>query len=213
MKPIDPSGAYPLDVLRRFAKPKPKGARCELCSADLASEHEHLIEPGSRQLHCCCSACAILFSVRNGARFLRVPRRIESLADFHLSDLQWESLHLPISLAFFYRNQLTGQVSAFYPSPAGATESLLPLDAWRELEDENPVLLELEPEVEALLVNRVENSRESYRVPIDECYKLVGLLRTHWRGFSGGAEVWMEVERFFDQLRDRAHFVGGAIHA
>ena len=44
----------------------------------------------------------------------------------------------------------------------------------------------------------------TYRVPIDECYKLVGLIRTHWRGLSGGTEVWEEIGRFFDELRERA---------
>ena len=44
-----------------------------------------------------------------------------------------------------------------------------------------------EPDVEALLVNRVGAVREYFIVPIDECYKLVGLIRLHWRGLSGGA--------------------------
>ena len=55
----------------------------------------------------------------------------------------------------------------------------------------------LEPDVEALLVNRIGEARECYRVGIDECYKLVGLIRTHWRGLSGGQAVWDEIGRFF----------------
>ena len=38
-----------------------------------------------------------------------------------------------------------GRVVAFYPSPMGATESLLELRAWTELEQQNPVLKELKP--------------------------------------------------------------------
>ena len=60
-----------------------------------------------------------------------------------------------------------------------------------------------------LLVNRVGHARgsspaEYYLVPIDECYKLVGLIRTHWRGLSGGTEVWREIGAFFAALKKRA---------
>ena len=96
------------------------------------------------------------------------------------------------------------RVMALYPSPMGPTESLLPLDVWSELESKNPILAGLEPDVEALLVNRVRGSRESFVVPIDECYRLVGIIRTHWRGLSGGREVWKEIESFFTELKLRA---------
>jgi hypothetical protein len=67
----------------------------------------------------------------------------------------------------------------------------------------------MESDVEALLVNRVGHARgftapEYYVLPIDECYKLVGLIRANWRGFSGGTEVWQEIARFFDALKQRA---------
>jgi hypothetical protein len=94
-------------------------------------------------------------------------------------------------------------VVAFYPSPAGATESLIGLDSWGSIERENPVLGELQPDVEALLVYRVASVREHYRVSIDHCYRLVGLVRVHWRGFSGGAQAWEEIGRFFVALRGR----------
>jgi hypothetical protein len=203
----------PLDVLRRFAKPRRPEEQCEMCANPLGREHEHLVEPSSRRLLCCCGACAILFEGGAESRFRRVPRRIERLLDFQLSDSQWESLHLPIQLAFFYKIRTSAQVLAFYPSPAGATESLLPLEAWQELEAQNPVLLELEHDVEALLVNRLGPSREHYRVPIDRCFALVGLLRTHWRGLSGGALAWQSIREFFDELRQRAHSRGEPSHA
>jgi hypothetical protein len=206
-------GKYPLAALRRFARPRHPEERCELCGAGLDPEHEHLVEPSSRQLFCACTPCAILFSSREATRFRRVPRRVELLRDFRLSDADWEGLHLPIGLAYFYRGTPAGRVLAFYPSPAGAMESLLPLEAWQVLEAENPWLLELEPDVEALLVNRVGPARDYFRVPIDECYKLVGLLRTHWHGLSGGTEVWTEIGRFLDQLRSRAGSDGGHVHA
>jgi hypothetical protein len=129
---------------------------------------------------------------------------MESLTDFRLTDGQWENLHLPINLAFFVVSTPTGRVLALYPSPAGATESLLGLETWQDLVAENPVLEELRADVEALLVNRLGSTREYYRAPIDECYKLVGLIRANWRGLSGGTEVWEEVGRFFTSLKERS---------
>jgi hypothetical protein len=95
-------------------------------------------------------------------------------------------------------------VVAYYPSPMGPTESLLDLDAWEELEADNPVLATLEPDVEALLVNRARGARDYLLVPIDACYRLVALMRTHWRGLSGGSEVWDEIDRFFREEREAA---------
>ena len=86
----------------------------------------------------------------------------------------------------------------------GPTESLLGLEAWDELEAANPILRTLQPDVEALLVNRALGARQHWLVPIDECYALVGLIRTRWRGFTGGKEVWQEITRFFDELDRRS---------
>jgi hypothetical protein len=205
MNPTRPLGQRPFALLRDLVRQRSAAEHCELCSAALAPEHQHLIEPASRRLLCSCDACAILFSGQQSARYRRVPRRIQSLPDFRLTDAQWEELHLPINLAFFFHSSPTGRIVAVYPSPAGATESLLPLEAWHALEEENPLLRELEPDVEALLVNRVGSARDHYRVPIDECYKLVGLIRTNWRGLSGGTEVWEVIGRFFGSLKERSN--------
>ena len=45
--------------------------------------------------------------------------------------------------------------------------------------------------------------REHWLVPIDDCYELVGLIRSSWRGFGGGEEVWTQIERFFGDLPTR----------
>ena len=114
---------------------------------------------------------------------------------------------VPIEMAFFFKSEATGKVNAFYPGPAGATESLLSLEAWSDIENANPELRKMEPEVEALLANRVGTQRgvaaQYYIVPIDECYKLVGLIRLNWHGLSGGTEVWREVTKFFASLKER----------
>jgi uncharacterized protein DUF5947 len=218
MKVVQTGNDNAFKALRQFIRPRRRDVeRCELCSAEVAAEHPHLIEPASRKLLCTCNACAILFSGM-GTKYKRVPRRVLALADFHLSDGQWESLMVPISMAFFFRSTPDARVVAFYPSPAGATESLLPLETWKDIEGMNPALRAIEADVEALLVNRIGHTGgftapEYYVLPIDECYKLVGLIRANWRGFSGGTEVWQEIGRFFEGLKQRAQVVSQEANA
>lgn len=191
-------------ALRRFVPQRAPAEQCDLCSAPVATEHEHLVEPVTRKINCACQACAVLFSSQAGTKYKRVPRRSRFLSDFQMTDAQWDSLMLPISMAFFFFSTPASKVVALYPSPAGPTESLLTLDAWEEIAAGNPILKEMEPDVEALLVNCVGAPREYYLAPIDECYKLVGLIRANWRGLSGGTEVWKEINAFFDSLKKRS---------
>jgi hypothetical protein len=199
-------------ALRRLMRQPPQAERCDFCAAGLAEEHQHLIEPESRELICVCDGCAVLFDAEGETKYRRVPRRGVSLTDFRLTDLQWESLMIPIGLAFIFKDG-AGKLVALYPSPAGPTESSLDAAAWEELELENQVLRELRPCVEALLVNRMGVSREYFIAPIDECFKLAGLVRANWRGLSGGAEMWKSIERFFDGLKTRSGSRAGASSA
>src|SRR5256885_192446 len=66
-----------------------------------------------------------------------------------------------------------------------------------------------------LLVNRLGAARgyatpEYYLLPIDECFRLVGLIRAQWRGFGGGSELWAEIEKFFAGLKERSSVVSGS---
>jgi Family of unknown function (DUF5947) len=210
------------EVLRRFARPRPPVERCDLCGLELGPEHDHLLEPAPRRLVCACGACAVLFSGQADARFKRVPRGARRLAGFRLTEARWEDLRLPINLAFFFHSTPQNKVIACYPSPAGATESLLDLDAWDEIRKDNPVLDEMVPDVEALLVNRLGDDRglggsvgeaACFLVPIDQCFRLVGIIRTHWKGFSGGDLVWEEIDKFFADLRQVAQPHGEVLHA
>jgi hypothetical protein len=205
--------------LRRFAQEESeKAARevaeaaqehCDLCNDPIPSEHRHLLEVSTREMMCVCRPCSILFhsEAASEGRYRILPDRYLFLEDFEMTDALWESLRIPVDMAFFFYSTPADRVVAFYPSPMGPTESLLKLGAWAELEKSNPVLRGMERDVEALLVNRVRGVREHFLVPMDECYSLVGLIRMHWRGLSGGRGVWEEIDRFFEELRKRSKTV------
>lgn len=161
--------------------------RCDLCGAAIPAEHGHVLELETRDVKCACRPCALLFERTEKLR--RIPTDVQRVDDV---ELDWEALRLPVDIAFFFRAD--GRMRAYYPSPMGPTESELPV----------AVPVEMEDDVQALLVNRARGARQQWIVPIDECYALVGLVRTRWRGFTGGAEVWEELQRFWDRLERRS---------
>jgi hypothetical protein len=195
----------PVAALRKFVRSREPEERCDTCGMGLSAEHRHSFDPASRRIRCACDSCAILYA----SVYRQIPRRVLVLPNFKMSDAQWDDLMIPISLAFFSYSTPVAKIIALYPGPAGAAESLLRLDAWAEISAANPELLGLQPDVEALLVNRVGAAREYFLVPIDECYKLVGLIRLHWRGLSGGTKVWGEIAQFFDDLRRKGNVCPG----
>jgi hypothetical protein len=214
----DDHSPAPLDVLRQFARKRemrPPVEQCELCSAEIASHHRHLLELSNRTLICVCHPCSILFGDpgAGGGKYRVVPSRYLLLPHFQMTDQQWDDLMIPVNMVYIFHNTIANRVMAYYPSPAGAMESTLTLEGWDALVSSNPILHELEPDVEALLINRVRNMggesyREHYIVPIDACYELVGLIRLKWKGLGGGEEVWKAIAEFFAGLRTRATPVG-----
>ena len=193
--------------LRGFVRQPKARERCDFCGTGLLTQHEHLIDPKTRKVVCACTACAILFPSQGPTRYKRVPKRIKLLNNFKITDAQWDSLLIPIGMAYFVNSSVEDRVLSFYPSPAGATESLLEFEAWSEIAHENPALDAMEPDIEALLVNRLDHARggsEYYLAPVDKCYELVGLIRSNWRGLSGGSEVWEKIRQFFEELQDRS---------
>jgi hypothetical protein len=198
-------------TLQRFAQRARQAASmveesCDFCSEPVQPRHRHLLELESRDILCACQACSLLFDRQEASlgKYRLIGERRLWLQEFQLSDVQWEELRLPVEMAFFFYSTPAGRVLAYYPSPMGPTESLLKLKSWEEMAEVNPVLQKIERDVEALLVNRTKGARHYFLVPIDDCYRLVALLRQQWRGFSGGQEVWQEIGRFFDELLARA---------
>jgi hypothetical protein len=155
---------------------------------------------------CACGPCGFLFSAAGAGGYRRVPDRYLSDPGFVLADADWDALQIPVGMAFFLHNSARGAVVACYPSPAGATESELTLDAFAGGIGAGRLGAELAPDVEALLVRRgsAAGDAECLLVPVDACYRLVGLVRLHWRGFDGGAEAWRQIDAFFADVRARA---------
>ncbi len=143
--------------------------------------------------------------MRSGeARYRPTGSRTVWLEGLELSDDLWAAFQIPIGLAFFMRSTATGNVVGLYPSPAGATECELDLAAWDRLVAANPVLEDLDPDAEALIVNRMADPHVHAIAPLDDCYRLVGIIKATWEGISGGAEMEAAVQRYFDGLRATA---------
>ncbi len=203
----------PLAVLSRIRQSRPRpvvraGERCEVCTEPIGDQHGHLVDLKGRNLLCACRGCYLLFTAdgAGGGHFRAVPTRYLAFPDFVVSAATWDAMQIPVGIAFFFMNSTLGRVAAFYPGPAGATESQLPLDAWEEMIRANPALGTIEPDVEAILVRagRGGAGGSCFLVPIDVCYELVGHLRRLWRGFDGGAEAKGALDDFFDRVTERA---------
>ncbi|GAA1654901.1 DUF5947 family protein [Catellatospora bangladeshensis] len=196
--------------------------RCELCAAPIPAAHDHLVDVTGRSLPCACQACYLLFvptagdgagagardgSGRRGARgrrYAAVPREYVALPGFALSEADWAALDVPVRLVFVFVNSVLGHPVALYPSPAGAAESQLPPRVWAELLARHPYTAALPADVMALLVHGGPDGPECHAVPIDACYRLVGLVRTLWRGFDGGQEARAAIDGFLAEVRSRA---------
>ena len=206
-------GAF--DVLARIranrGAPQPAGERCEMCSEAIADEHQHVVNLEGRQLMCVCRGCYLLFTdVDADLRYRAVPDRYLAFGDFALDRRAWEALQIPVGLAFFFHNSSIARTVAFYPGPAGATESELDLAAWNDIRAAEPRVDTIAADTEALLVRVPDDETAScraYLVPIDACYEFVGRLRMMWRGFDGGQDVRTYIEGFFETLDRRSKLV------
>jgi hypothetical protein len=189
-------GRGPLGALRRVTRDRPApvtAERCDMCATPVGEQHSHVVDLHTRTLMCACRPCYLLFTDdRAHLHYRAVPDRYRAFPGVDV----WDELQIPVGLAFLFRNSVQDRTVAFYPGPAGATESELSMDAFRRIE---PQLAEVRPDVEALLLRR----DECYLVPIDVCYELAGLMRTHWRGFDGGAEAHAAVDTLFARVKAR----------
>ncbi|MFI9628994.1 DUF5947 family protein [Streptomyces sp. NPDC052042] len=203
----------PVAALLRISRDRPApvvGKCCDMCAVPVGDEHRHVVDLESRALMCCCRACHLLFAGEGARqRYRSVPDRYLRFEELPPDARAWDALQIPVGLAFLFRNSAQDRTVAFYPGPAGATESELPLDAWAALVEAAPGLATARPDVEALLVRRTggggrEDVTSCHLVPIDACYELVGRLRTLWRGFDGGREAHAALDAFFERADARS---------
>jgi Family of unknown function (DUF5947) len=203
MRTLAQASAAPAADRRR----RPAEERCDICNAGIPDDHRHLLHLEERRIVCACEACWALHS--GDAEYRPAGSRTLWLEGFDCDQEMWGQFQIPIGLAFFMRSTVSGGVVAFYPSPAGATESELSLEAWDALVERNPALEELDPDAEALIINRLSHPSQYVIAPIDDCYALVGLIKARWEGISGGSALEQAVPEFFAVLQARTSAIPG----
>jgi hypothetical protein len=192
--------------------------RCDICHTTVPDDHRHMLQLVDRRIVCTCEACWALHS--GDPEYRPTGMRELWLTGFDCDEETWAGFQIPIGLAFFMRSTVmpgggrpsatpaeraqADSVVAFYPSPAGATESELAFDSWARLVAANPVLEQLDADTEALVVNRLSEPPQYAILPIDRCYELVGLIKSRWEGISGGSAIERAVPEFFERVRARA---------
>lgn len=203
--PILPSSF--ITRLRKVAAPRPhpvvEAEKCDFCGKTILAEHRHFVDLSQMRFMCTCEMCAV--TQAESGIFKPLPQRYLYLKEFDMPEVLWQEFMIPVNMAYFVYNSTSKQTIAFYPAPAGATESKLGLTAWEKLEKRNPVLSKMAPDLEAFLANRLgPPPHEHYIVPIDCCYRLIGLVRASWEGIHGGPEVQEAIRKFFKELKAKS---------
>jgi len=194
-----------ISKLRKIADPSPEvvSEKCDFCGQIIPPDHRHLVDLSSLKFMCACEMCTVIQAI--SGKYKPIPQRYLELENFIMSDDLWSEFMIPVNMAFFVYSSSRNGTVAYYPAPTGATESKLKLDAWKKLEDLNPVLSTLVPDLEGLLINRIDNISIYYIVPIDSCYKLIGMIKTSWKGIFGGKEVNDTIRKYFTELTERSN--------
>jgi hypothetical protein len=155
-----------------------------------------MLDEQTDELLCACRACTVLFQREAAGRghYRLVPDR-----RLRLPPVSIAGLGVPVGLAFF-TIATDAAVTAHYPSALGATTWEVSTDNWNAVLRDCPPLQDMAPAVEAFLVNTARDAQEYWLVPVDDCYRLVAVIRREWRGLSGGSTVWPAIDCFFAEL-------------
>ena len=206
----------PFGVLRRVhAAARAAGtgrARATCAPSRSATTHSHVANIADRRLMCTCRGCYLLFTAAGGRRpaDARGARRSTASSTTSRSPRQqWDDLAIPVDLVFLFR-----QSDAEDADGRAAARRLLPEPGRRDRVRARPRRrgsgsprrtrrsATWPTTSQAALLRRTGPGEFTcLLVPIDACYELVGLVRKHWTGFSGGAEVWQRIDEFFDRCR------------
>ena len=193
-----------ISKLRKIATPLPEEdvEKCDFCGRVLSPDHRHLVDLSAMKFMCTCEMCMI--TKAEYGIYKPLPQRFLKLEDFEMSDALWSDFLIPVNMAFFVASSSRNGTVAYYPAPTGATESKLKMEPWYQLVKLNPLLSGLTTDLEALLVNRLDATGQYYIVPIDSCYKLIGMIRIAWKGIFGGKEVNDIITQFFSELKEKS---------
>ena len=175
---------------------------CNFCGRILSPDHRHLVDLSLMKFMCTCEMCMV--TLAENSSYKPLPQRSIELINFNLTDALWSDFLIPVNMAFFVQSSARNGAIAYYPAPTGATESKLKIEAWNQLVLLNPILEDLSPDLEALLINRLDDQGQYYIVPIDSCYKLIGMIRVAWKGIFGGKEVNDTIRKFFIELKSKS---------
>lgn len=202
-------------LVRASARREPRAeGGCELCGAALGDAHDHVADLEERGMACACRACALLFERRGagGGRYVTVPDRVLATREPPFGAGEAAALGIPVGLAFVFYSSRPGRWVAVYPSPAGPVESEPAPEPWRAIAARDPLVRQLEPDVEALLLHaRRGRPIECLLVPISAGYQLVAGVRRHWRGFDGGEDAHREIDLHLARLRARSRVVDDGV--
>lgn len=193
--------------LRELEATRAAAEHCEMCASPLAgAQQRHLLDLVHHTFLSICNACALAFGPRgaNAGTYRLVPTRHLALLDFQDTGALWAGSEQAEKIAYVLRSSEAGRVLVLSLDPAGVRESLFDLECWRMLLNANPLLDSLEPDVEALLINRIERLPASYIVPIDTCSRLLGLLERCQQSQEGDQAIWKVAGAFFADIQAEA---------
>ena len=199
---------------RSTRRPAATGERCEMCSAPVADEHQHVVDVQSRSadVHLPALLPAVHRPAGRRCATARSPtatcpspasgstRRTGTTCR---SPSGWRSCSATARRSGSSRST---RARPARPSPSS------PLDAWERVVAANPGARHRAARRRGAAGPRGEpgdgRGVHCHVVPIDACYELVGRMRATWRGFDGGQEARAALDEFFDEV-ERAQPAGG----
>ena len=146
---------------------------CRFCSSALDSPPNPLFEVATQRVLFACNPCASRFEKRSGGPFKLIPRSTRQIEDFRMPEVPWQTYDLPGNVTFVFYCTAAAKLLSVCKVAAGTVDLTVPREVWKAIIEANPVLEEMRPDVEGLLIIHTGDSREYFIAPIDVCYNLI----------------------------------------